>query len=110
MRLNIWLRYTVEDPSTGELRKPYVEQAQQMILNERTTIYVDFGHFTAYQDLAEAILLEFYRHEAGLRKAVQTFVFNLFKDAGRDKLYYVAFHNFSNIDKYIPYIIVQLLT
>ncbi len=100
--LKIFPRFTVEDPETREVRKPYVEQANEMRRNERTTIYIDFTDLLNYKDLADAIVTEFYRHEPALRKAVQTFIFNLFKETGREKIYYVAFHNFPNIDKYFP--------
>jgi DNA replication licensing factor MCM6 len=82
----------------------YVEQAIHMVLDEQTTLYVDFGHVMSHEPvLAEGIQMEYYRYEPYLRKAVEDFVrvnenirrnIPAESDSGDTREYYVSFFNF----------------
>jgi DNA replication licensing factor MCM6 len=83
----------------------YMLQISTMIQNNRSTIYVNFGHVMDFNsELAEAIELEFYRFEPYVRHAVQDlvmtenqgYVFDL--DKGQRELF-VSFYNFPRVER-----------
>jgi Predicted ATPase involved in replication control, Cdc46/Mcm family len=84
----------------GEVVKPYREQADQMRTNDRATLYVDFSHLLKQDsELAETILSDYYRHENSLRKGLQDFMFNLYPEYARNKLFNLSFFNLVSTEK-----------
>ncbi|OXH40157.1 minichromosome maintenance protein 6 [Cryptococcus neoformans] len=66
---------SVLPPPTGDESKYYVEQVHLMKIDERTTLYVDFGHLLEREEiLARAIQSQYYRFLPYLRRAVQFLV------------------------------------
>lgn len=54
------LKYSYEDPETRQLM--YIEQVKNLSRSESTTVYVDFSHLEAVNEvLAEAIQSQYYR-------------------------------------------------
>ena len=95
-------RFEQIDEATQEPKRIYIEQAEQMRTNDRSTLYVDFSHLLSKDtDLAEITLGDYYKHERSLRKGLQDFMFNLFADYARDKLFNLSFHNLPSIERYI---------
>lgn len=79
----------------------YKDEAEKMMKNKRTTIYVDFRHLIDWShdfDLAETIHMEYYKYEPFLRKAIQTFMFEQYPDFARDKIFYIAFYNLHEVN------------
>jgi DNA replication licensing factor MCM6 len=86
--------------------KVYMIQIEKMLAAEQTTIYVDWLHLAEFnQDLADAVLEEFYRYESYLRGGVETVVKevqppNLDDRAeNANKQYHVSFYNYNRISK-----------
>ena len=72
-----------------------------MMKNKRTTIYVDFRHLIDHNqdfDLAEAIHMDFYKYEPFIQKAVQAFMYDLYPDFSRTKIFYIAFYNLHEVN------------
>jgi DNA replication licensing factor MCM6 len=92
--------YEELDETTQEPKRIYIEQAEQMRNNDRSTLYVDFVHLLNKDtDLAEITLADFYKHEKSLRKGLQDFMFNLFADYARDKLFNLSFFNLPSTER-----------
>lgn len=71
-----------------------------MRTNDRATLYVDFLHLmNKDSDLSEITLSDYYKYESALRKGLQDFMFNLFAEYARDKLFTLSFYNLSSIEK-----------
>jgi DNA replicative helicase MCM subunit Mcm2 (Cdc46/Mcm family) len=71
-----------------------------MRTNERTTMFVNFSQFEeADSELAETILGDFYKYEPALRAGLQEFMLALFPEYAASKLFFLAFHNLTSIEK-----------
>jgi DNA replication licensing factor MCM6 len=86
--------------------KLYLIQIERMLSVEQTTIYVDWLHLAEFnQDLADAILEEFYRYESYLRSGVETVVREVQppnldeRMENSNKQYYVSFYNYNRVSK-----------
>lgn len=79
----------------------YRDEAEKMMKNKRTTIYVDFRHLIDHAqdfDLAEAVHMDFYKYEPFIQKAVQAFMYDLYPDFSRTKIFYIAFYNLHEVN------------
>eukprot|EP00842_Homolaphlyctis_polyrhiza_P006142 jgi/Hompol1/6529/HPOL_003647-RA len=71
----VFLENFVEQVDDETQSNIYVEQIRHLGQYQATTIYVDFSHVDAYnQMLAQTIAVQYYRMEPYLRKAVQNLV------------------------------------
>ncbi|KAJ3040792.1 MCM DNA helicase complex subunit mcm6 [Rhizophlyctis rosea] len=71
--LNEFVDEEITDPEVE--KRIYIAQIKSLRLQERTTIYVDYEDLLAWdQTLAMTVMMQFYRMEPYLRKAVQNMV------------------------------------
>ena len=80
----------------------YTVEAEKMMKNKRTTIYINYRDIVEYEnpdqyDMAEKIAENFYKYEPCLRKATHIFMMDLYKDFAKDKLFYLSFYNMYEI-------------
>ena len=78
--------------------RPYKAQGEKLIYLEKTTMNIDWTHFRGnYEDLAEAIMTDFFRYEPFLNKGLQSFMFHYFTEA-KERVFHVAFFNLPHLD------------
>ena len=87
----------------GQPIKFYVKLVEELKINDKRTLYVNFEHLASLDptfELRESILSSYYRYEPYLRKAVYNFVLELQPEFAKDnKEFYLAFFNLSSVDK-----------
>lgn len=83
-----------------KITKPYHEEAFKMMNSKRTTMYINFYHLINYNnfDLIQAIHEEFYKYENSLKSAVYKFIEELYPEYARQKVFYISFYNFHEVD------------
>ena len=91
--------YAGKDIEPGKPTKYYHVQAKRMQEEEKTTMYIDYEHLCQFnpdekdEDLPEDILANYYRFEAGLHRALHTFMARNFADYANSKTFFLAFYN-----------------
>jgi DNA replicative helicase MCM subunit Mcm2 (Cdc46/Mcm family) len=91
--------YAGKDIEPGKPTKYYHVQAKRMQEEEKTTMYIDYEHLCQFnpdekdEDLPEDILANYYRFEAGLHRALHTFMARNFGDYANTKTFFLAFYN-----------------
>ncbi|CAG9327140.1 unnamed protein product [Blepharisma stoltei] len=80
-------------------REVYFYKGQDLVVNEKTTLFVDLSHLTLFDDLLTALLSDYYKFEPFLEKAVQRFMFKCFPEYAKDNEIHVGFFNNSHDDK-----------
>ena len=83
--------------------KLYHQLVDELQINDKRTLYVDFEHLRELDptfELRECVLGNYYRYEPYLKKAVYNFIFDLKPDFAKDsKEFYLAFFNLPSVDR-----------
>jgi DNA replication licensing factor MCM6 len=91
--------YAGKEYTEGDQVKYYHLQAQRLVDNEQTTMYIDFDHITHYnvrdqtEDLPDDIIANYYRFEDYLVKAVHQFMLKYHQENVKEKTFFLAFYN-----------------
>jgi len=98
--INSFTRFEITDEVTGQSKRIYIEQAEQMRTNDRSTLLIDFTHlYHKDSDLADITLTDFYKHENSLKKGLADFMSSQFADYAKDRLFQLSFFNLLSIER-----------
>ena len=71
----------------------YFEKARELVIKERTTLVLDMQHLRHWEDIWEALQMDYYKYEPFVEQAAQRYMFKLFPEFAKDREIHVGIKN-----------------